>query len=210
MTPEQLIGKARLIIALVDKIPATNGESQFLGALSAAREFLRVYAGQESDFYKQVNAFERWGFSSGAKGTREVLLAFIAYVDAGLHGAVSPKRQAEIDVVSDFLAQASTLLGRDDCHPAAAAVLVGATLEEFLRTWVEDAGIDLNGKKPSISTYAQILRADDKVSKQDVKDIESWGGVRNAAAHGTWDEVNDRKRIALMLEGVNLFIRKHS
>ena len=40
--------------------------------------------------------------------------------------------------------------------------------------------------------------------------ITSWGGVRNHAAHGEWDEVSNRDRIKLMLEGVNLFMRQHS
>jgi hypothetical protein len=42
-----------------------------------------------------------------------------------------------------------------------------------------------------------------------VKDITSWGGLRNHAAHGEWDEVSDKKRVGLMLEGVNLFMRKY-
>lgn len=210
MTPEQLVEKTGVIIALLDKVPKQEGQMHFFGALSATREFLRTYAGQGSDFYKQVSNFDKYSTDSGVRGARAVLHAFIVYVEAGLHDAVSPKRQAEIDVVSDFLQQAHALLERAECHPAAAAVLVGATLEEFLRTWVEDKRIDLNGKKPSISAYAQALRASEQISKQDVKDIESWGGVRNAAAHGTWDEVSDRKRISLMLEGVNLFIRQHS
>ncbi|WP_415766597.1 hypothetical protein [Pseudomonas sp. ZB1P45] len=209
MTSEQLVEKARLLIELVDEIPAQS-QMHFLGVLSAIREFFRAYAGQDSEFYKQACALAGFSPDSGIRGARAVLNAFISYIEAGLHDELSPKRQAEIDVVSDFLQQAHALLERADCHPAAAAVLIGATLEEFLRTWVEDKGIDLNGKKPSISTYAQALRTAEEVSKQDVKDIESWGGVRNAAAHGTWDEVSDRKRISLMLEGVNLFVRRYS
>ncbi|KRA10531.1 hypothetical protein ASD70_09585 [Pseudomonas sp. Root569] len=57
MTPEQFINKARLIKNLLDKIPATHGESHFLGALYAAREFSRVYSGQESDIYKKTSLF---------------------------------------------------------------------------------------------------------------------------------------------------------
>jgi len=209
MTPEQLVEKARLLIRLVDEVDPQS-PMHFVGVHSATSEFFRIYAGQDSDFYKQVCTLGGLFTDSGIRGARAVLNAFISYVEAGLHDQLSPKRQAEIDVVSDFLQQAHALLERTECHPAAAAVLIGATLEEFLRTWVEDKGIDLNGKKPSISAYAQALRASEEISKQDVKDIESWGGVRNAAAHGTWDEVSDRKRISLMLEGVNLFIRQHS
>jgi hypothetical protein len=47
------------------------------------------------------------------------------------------------------------------------------------------------------------------ISKQDAKDILSWGGLRNHAAHGEWDQVSDKQRVQLMLEGVNLFMRKY-
>jgi hypothetical protein len=33
--------------------------------------------------------------------------------------------------------------------------------------------------------------------------------VRNHAAHGEWEEAGDAARIRLMLEGVNLFMRRH-
>lgn len=43
-----------------------------------------------------------------------------------------------------------------------------------------------------------------------MKDITSWIGTRNDAAHGNWNYVEDRNRIKLMLEDVNLFLRKYS
>ena len=93
-------------------------------------------------------------------------------------------------------------------HPAAAAILIGASLEEFLRTWVEAEGLSIGKARSGIDTYCNTLRAADLISKQDSKDITSWGGIRNHAAHGEWDEVSDRGRIRLMLEGVNLFMRQ--
>lgn len=54
-----------------------------------------------------------------------------------------------------------------------------------------------------------MLREDGLITKQDIKDITSWAGIRNHAAHGEWDEVDDKKRIAVMLEGINLFMRKY-
>ena len=88
-------------------------------------------------------------------------------------------------------------------------MLIGATLEEFLRTWVEAESLSIGNRKPGLETYSQALREADLVTKQDGKDITAWAGIRNHAAHGEWDEVNDRKRIGLMLEGVNLLIRKY-
>ena len=94
-------------------------------------------------------------------------------------------------------------------HPAAPAVLIGATLEEFLRTWVEAQGMPLGSRKPGLETYSQLLRDADLITKQDAKDISSWGGLRNHAAHGEWEEVKEKQRVQLMLEGVNLFMRKY-
>ena len=44
----------------------------------------------------------------------------------------------------------------------------------------------------------------------DIKDITSWAGIRNHAAHGEWDHVSDRARVRLMLEGINLFMRQEN
>lgn len=106
--------------------------------------------------------------------------------------------------------QANALLEAKQVHPAAPAVLIGATLEEFLRTWCEAEGISLGAKKPGLDSYAKSLREAELISKQDVKDITSWSGVRNHAAHGEWEELGDKQRIKLMLEGVNLFMRRYA
>jgi hypothetical protein len=138
-----------------------------------------------------------------------VLNSFADYAAAGLHAGISPRREAELDVVSDFLAQAQGLLESEDVHPAATIVLVGATLEEFLRTWVEEKALDLGSRKPGIDAYAQVLRENALITKQDAKDITSWAGTRNDAAHGRWEEVSNRERASLMLAGVNLFMQKY-
>jgi hypothetical protein len=137
------------------------------------------------------------------------LESFIEYVASGLKEEITPERRAQLDVVSDFLEQANALLERKEVHPAAPAVIMGATLEEFLRTCVESAGLSLGNRKPSLEAYSQVLRDADLISKRDSKDITAWGGIRNHAAHGEWEEVSDRQRIQLMLEGINLFMRKY-
>jgi hypothetical protein len=131
-------------------------------------------------------------------------------VEAGLNTDISPERKAQLDVVSDLLEQANNLLDSKQVHPAAPAVLIGATLEEFLRNWIEAEGISLGSARPSIDSYTKALRESELITKQDAKDITAWAGIRNHAAHGEWDEVNDRNRIRLMLEGVNLFLRKNT
>ena len=95
-------------------------------------------------------------------------------------------------------------------HPAAPCILIGAALEEFLRNWVTDLGLISDESGPSLDNYSNILRREEFIDKPDSKDIVSWAGLRNDAAHGHWEKVNDKKKISIMLDGVNLFLRKYS
>jgi hypothetical protein len=186
-----------------------RGVSQGPAAKAQVTEFLRTYAGPKSSFL---------GTAANASGYDEYMVAsltvvldsFVEYLRAGLHVGMSPERRAKIDVVSDILGQAALLLQNPKCHPAAAAVLIGASLEEYLRNWVEAEQLSIGNAKPGIEAYGNSLRKAELIDKQDGKDITAWGGTRNQAAHGEWDKVADPARIQLMLEGVNLFMRQKS
>ena len=173
-----------------------------------AKEFIRRFVGEDSDFYRKLN--ERimdWNeFEHRAK---YIMGSFIQFTENGLLSNLTYEREIQIETVSDFLDQANSLLNDTKVHPAAPAVIIGAALEEFLRNWIEEEGVDIMTIKNSLDTYAQELKKRELINKQDYKDITAWGGTRNDAAHGHFDEVNDRKKIKLMLEGVNLFIRQY-
>ena len=203
MNTDDLIKQAKRIIE-------SSRKSSGAGVLAEAMEFLRVYTGEKSAFFIHLSKISQsWDDKIIMKYVVSNLEAFIRYVENGLLEGVSIKRKAQIDVVSDFLDQANTLLNSKEVHPAAPTVIVGAALEEFLRNWIEEAGLNLGGKNPSLDSYAKMLREEKLITKQDVKDITSWSGLRNHAAHGEWDEVKDKNRISIMLEGVNLFMRKY-
>ena len=214
MDTNLLIEQAQRIVAVIEErlgssIREDHAASQ--GYVTEAAEFLRVYAGEKSEFFtslKQCLDGEHNGEYLG-KLANESLTGFVRYLQAGLHEGTTPTRQAQLDTVSDILDQARLLLEQQEVHPAAPAVLIGAALEEFLRTWLENANISLGNKKPSLESYSQLLKENDLITKQDTKDISSWGGLRNHAAHGEWDQVEDRKRISMMLEGVGLFMRRY-
>lgn len=188
--------------------------------LTEALEFLRVYAGEKSSFYRQLHDKAKNiplpdGWESGAdvhkisKQVKSCLEAFVRFAEKGLVNGVSIRRQAEINVVNDFLSQAKTLLDTKGIHPVSPCVLCGAVLEEFLRTWVEEQNISLGNNKPSIDTHTKALYENSLIDKQDLKDITAWGGLRNHAAHGEWALVDNKERINLMLGGINLFMRKY-
>ena len=189
-----------------------KNESTIVATYAEICYFLKAFSGQESAFLKGAESYEftvKKSPSYASKLLQNLLYAFTDSVKSGIHRGVSPQRQAEIDVVSDFLEMALTLLDAKDVHPAAPAVLIGASLEEFLRNWIESEGLPLGHRKPSLESYSQTLREEGFLPKQDGKDITSWAGIRNAAAHGEWDEVGGKDRVRLMLEGVNLFMRKN-
>jgi len=205
-TDELLVQLDRLIAAIRDA-------KRFNIAVPQVREFLRVYGGKGNSFLQVLDEIDPWGDLVGGPAPSKVqnaLISFREYIEAGLHGGVSPERKAQLDVVSDFLGMAQQLLETKNVHPAAPAVLIGATIEEFLRNWIEHAELSLGNRKPGLENYSIVLRDADLISKQDGKDITSWAGVRNHAAHGEWEEVSDKARIRLMLEGVNLFMRKYT
>ena len=189
----------------------TSSGAKGSSMLAEAQEFLRVYTGERSAFFQQLNQVSpNWDSNVVRSDVISVLGGFIRFAEHGLLEGISIERKAQIDVVSDFLDQANNMLGSREVHPAAPTVIIGAALEEFLRNWVEEAGLDLGGQKPSLDSYKNVLREAELITKQDAKDITAWAGLRNHAAHGEWEEVKDKNRIFLMLEGVNLFIRKYS
>lgn len=199
------------LITHVQRLQAKARQSSGADIFTEVLEFLRIHVGTESSFYTTLQEYSPTGrhYQNMGYGVQHVIAAFLSHVEAGLHQEISPERQAQLDVVSDFLEMANMLLSNKDMHPASAAVLIGATLEEFLRTWIDAKGLSLQGRKPGLETYSQVLRDASLITRQDGKDITSWAGIRNHAAHGEWEEVADGNRIRLMLEGVNLFMRKY-
>jgi hypothetical protein len=192
-------------------------DSAIVGIHAETCELIRVAMGPNSAFLETLNLCnpnktydQMRKYARAINGVTSVLRSFIDHIEAGLLTGISPQRQAQLDVVSDYLEMAMRLLEDKNVHPAAPAVLIGATLEEFLRTWVEAENLSLGNRKAGMEAYSQILREANLITRQDGKDITSWAGIRNHAAHGEWDEVADKRRISLMLEGVNLFMRKYS
>ena len=198
------------IIRQTDRL-IQSAQNNGFGNLAQTKEFLKTYAGEGNQFLKMLE-FVRPNASSSfmSDKVKVVLSSFREYVQNDLLRSISLEREIQIETVSDYLEQAESLLKDKKVHPAAPAVIIGASLEEFLRNWLEDSGFDMTSIKNSLDAYSTELRRQEKISKQDLKDIVSWGGTRNDAAHGHWDNVDDRNRIKLMLEGVNLFMRKYS
>jgi hypothetical protein len=206
MDTQELVKHAK---RLRDKCGDTE---QIVGTHAEACQFLKTYAGPHNTFLEALKSFDPAKLADdwASRKVSSIMQGYMDYVSAGLSIGISPERKAQLDVVSDYLEMANILLGTKEVHAAAPAMIIGATLEEFLRTWVEAEGLSLGNRKPGLEAYSQVLREADLLTKQDGKDITSWAGIRNSAAHGDWNDVADKTRIKVMLEGVNLFMRQHT
>jgi hypothetical protein len=83
--------------------------------------------------------------------------------------------------------------------------LAGAALEELLRSLVITHSATVVGRR-GLQAYSEALRPAGVLTPQDVKDVTSWAGLRNSAAHGEFDDLS-LERAHVMAEGVNLFMR---
>jgi hypothetical protein len=186
------------------------GRSYFITTI----QFVRNYIGHETEFYKTLNEFRtsknRVSDYSDLYAAQEVLKSIKDYLLLNLDIQRTENYNIKVDIISDFMNQAIELASDKKFHPAAAGILMGASLEEFLKKLAEHKEIDLSAIKLTIDPISKKLYEENVITKQDLKDITSWAGIRNDASHGNFEDVNDRKRIQNAIEGVNLFMRKYN
>lgn len=197
------------LIEISQKI--ANGNSATYGRYAEALEFFRMYIGIDNYFFKElVRIKDKIHYDYIDREVIRILNAFKNYLEKDLDVGFSVSRRMQLETVSDYLEQAELLLRDEKMHPAAATIIIGASLEEFLRNWIESESLEVETNKPSIDAYAKKLKEKELINKQDFKDITAWAGLRNDASHGFWDKVADRNKIEIMLLGVNLFIKSNS
>src|SRR5213080_2145655 len=150
MEQDELVSHLRRLLAKI------RADDSIYGTHSEVCEFLRIHTNPKNAFLQAISKFDphKINVEYAAKSISQNLIALVDSIEAGVHEGLSPQRQAELDVVSDFLGMANLLLETPGVHPAAPAVLIGATLEEFLRTWVEAENIPLGNKKQGLETYS--------------------------------------------------------
>jgi len=144
------------------------------------------------------------GAAAGLRGLAELLSGWGQYTQAGMADRISPAARARVDAATDLMEQVQILLDDTRVHPAAPVMLAGAALEETLRSLTITLSAMVKGK-PGIQSYAEALRAGGVLNAQQVKDITSWGGQRNEAAHGEFDKLT-RQRAQIMVDGINFFM----
>lgn len=180
------------------------------GAAAGALEFLRRFAG-DGDLYRAA----RDGLETDAAAYEylerlaTILDQFVEGRSSGLLTALPFEVSSRVEAATDLMEQVDRLLGDRAVHPAAPIVLAGAALEELLRSMWQRADAPLLAGKPGINAYAAALQTAKVIDRQDLKDITSWAGLRNDAAHGEFDAL-DLPRARLMVDGINLFMQQRA
>lgn len=176
--------------------------------LTRARAVIERIAGTGSAYRDQCDdilsehAVEAW------KASRlvGVLESLRVDVSAGYIESVSQLIHGE--VFSDFLDMADHLHGEG--YKDAAAVVAGSALEAHLRALCDQNEIEResNGRAHKADRMNSDLAREDAYSGVDQKNVTSWLGLRNDAAHGNYDSYTS-EQVRLLIASVRDFISRH-
>ena len=133
----------------------------------------------------------------------------MSIVDALRHdyaaGALAPISDLiRAEVFDDFLEMASHLLDQGYKDPA--AVMAGSVLEQHLRTLCDRVGIPTlaNGQPKKADLLNSELATKSTYNKLDQKNVTSWLGLRNDAAHGHYERYN-AEQVRILILGIRDF-----
>ncbi|MCG3754772.1 hypothetical protein [Amycolatopsis sp. Poz14] len=185
---------------------------RLVATATEAREFLRLYAGPDSQWFTQaadlyVNHGEGQSRETGIRAIGDLLDAWSRQVRAGVIEIFGERALEEISSTrTDLMDQVRHLLEDKTVHSAAPIVLCGAALEIALRA-IADAKNVAYPVRSGIDVLAAELRRARLITVQDVKEINVCAGVRNLAAHGEFDAL-DAKRAGLMEQMTITLLRR--
>lgn len=116
---------------------------------------------------------------------------------------VDIKKLIEAEIFTDFIEMAEHLL--DTKYKDAAAVLLGAVLEDALRKIATAAGVSLigsGGKPLTINPLNDAIAKTGTYGALVQKQVTTWANLRNDAAHGHFDkyDINDVHQMLLFVQ----------
>lgn len=127
----------------------------------------------------------------------------------------SLEAQIDAEISSDYLHQAEQLLTHGKSENKSyipAAVLSGAVLERGLRSIATKLQppepIEANGKALMLGGLVDALKKRQLYNELTAKQLRSWVDIRNAAAHGKFDDFNESQTKA-MVSGITDFLARH-
>lgn len=212
--------EVKALIAIAEKlsIDASTARSELdhlrvqelLGVVARGGLLITKLYGADSHYFATFQAATRIpGFSSmHSNHCRHVsdVAGILKAVESNLESGMLSnfKSLAQAEVFADFLEMAEHLLGEG--YKDAAAVLLGAVLEDSLRKIADANAVPVMGPKGKPLTLDPLNSA---VTKQGVygplvqKQITSWANLRNDAAHGHFDKYDE-----LQVKHMLLFVQK--
>ena len=115
-----------------------------------------------------------------------------------------------VQSVSELLDQAEHLLSKN--YGVAAAVIAGGALESHLLYLCQKHGVRWHGDG-SISKYNSAIgqarnQGTEIYSANDGKLVESWGGIRNEAAHNPGSFNRSNTEVSMMINGIRQFFSR--
>ncbi|RZB38496.1 MAG: hypothetical protein SRB2_00244 [Desulfobacteraceae bacterium Eth-SRB2] len=101
--------------------------------------------------------------------------------------------------------------GKHDHVPA--AVLAGAVLEKTLKTLCNrlsppESTVNEKGKPLMLNALIECLKKRGVFNEIVAKQLRTWAGIRNSAAHGEFEQSN-RKQVENMIIGIQSFMSQH-
>ena len=126
---------------------------------------------------------------------KEQLYGFLRGLKAEIEGGliVSVQSEAQGEVLGDFLSLARKAL--DEGEKDVAAVLACAALEDALKRYARDLGLEVQDK--DMSQVVHALKAAQVIRRPQGKVLDGYVQVRNKAFHAEWDAVD-----AASVEGI--------
>lgn len=220
MNIEQLANRVDELLALGDEALKTeysrgSGFNQknfldleaFYAFRASSMSFILNIFGENHPYFTDFTSRAESAQPTSAKRGKGILIAIKNEIENGWLNTT--KGLISADIFGDFLEMAEHLL--NEGYKDAAAVIIGSTLEQHLRTLAETnevpVTIEKGGKVTPIK--ADTLNADltkaGVYTKLDQKNITYWLGVRNDAAHGKYDSYNN-EQIQLLINSVSEFM----
>ena len=126
------------------------------------------------------------------------------------------EREISNTILVDYLQLAEDVFSDKSCKCSSshipAAVLAGVTLERYLRglcgyTKPPISIVKRNGKHKCMNEMIDDLRRQNVVNETDAKQLRVWAGVRNDAAHGNVENL-DQYGVEQMIKGVRHFLER--
>jgi hypothetical protein len=219
-TKVELLTRIHNLIAKSDATLSTKQSSGFSASVvdailfasfrSSGLSFLKSLYGLNHPYYNDFNDRCQKPYFHETENGKGILLAVQEEIENGWINTLKGLVTAEI--FSNFIEMAEHLL--EQKYKDASAVIIGSTLEEHLKNLCNDNAIHTiekkaNGKEVRL-TADQLnieLAKNGVYNKIAQKEITSYLGIRNSAAHGHYSHY-DQQQVAQMLYGVTTFISK--